>query len=57
VFRFGVEYVRGDQVVREDLTRSQIFLLPTTGLLIFYSVRRWHHGVYRLPSLELSDVR
>ncbi|NJN16118.1 MAG: prolipoprotein diacylglyceryl transferase [Oscillochloris sp.] len=48
-FRFGVEFVRGNQVVWEGLTRSQIFLLPTTGLLILYFVRQWRRGVYRMP--------
>jgi prolipoprotein diacylglyceryl transferase len=49
VFRFAVEYVRGNQVVWEGLTRSQLFLIPTTLLLVFYFVRQWRRGVYRLP--------
>ncbi|NJM08179.1 prolipoprotein diacylglyceryl transferase [Candidatus Gracilibacteria bacterium] len=57
LFRFGVEYVRGNTVVWEGMTRSQLFLLPTTALLICYFVRRWRRGVYRLPSLELPDAR
>lgn len=57
VFRFAVEFVRGNQVAWEGLTRSQLFLLPTTALLVFYFVRRWRRGVYRLPSLELPDAR
>lgn len=58
VFRFGVEFVRGNQVVWQGLTRSQIFLIPTTLLLLWYFARQWQHGVYRLPKLEpLSDAR
>lgn len=50
VFRFAVEYVRGNQVVWEGLTRSQIFLIPTTALLILYFFRQWWRGAYRLPA-------
>ncbi|MCI9886933.1 prolipoprotein diacylglyceryl transferase [Micrococcales bacterium 31B] len=34
VFRFGVEFVRGNEVVWEGLTRPQLFLLVTVPLLL-----------------------
>jgi phosphatidylglycerol:prolipoprotein diacylglycerol transferase len=57
IFRFAVEYVRGNQVVWEGLTRSQLFLIPTTALLIWYFIRQWRRGVYRLPELEPEHGR
>lgn len=50
LFRFAVEYVRGNQVVWEGLTRSQIFLIPTTCLLLLYFARQWRRGAYRMPA-------
>lgn len=52
LFRFGVEFVRGNQVVWAGLTRSQWFLIPSTLLLLFYFYRQWRRGVYHLPTLE-----
>lgn len=40
VFRFLVEFVRGNEVVWHGLTRSQLFLIPSTALLAGYFVRR-----------------
>jgi len=40
VFRFGVEFVRGNDLWYAGLTRSQIFLLPAIVLLASYFVRR-----------------
>jgi phosphatidylglycerol---prolipoprotein diacylglyceryl transferase len=50
LFRFAVEYVRGNQVVWEGLSRSQIFLIPSTALLVFYFIRQWRRGTYSMPS-------
>jgi prolipoprotein diacylglyceryl transferase len=52
VFRFGVEFVRGNEVVWQGLTRSQLFLIPSAALLVWYFVRQWRRGVYRLPEVE-----
>lgn len=49
LFRFLVEFVRGNEVVWEGLTRSQLFLIPSTLLLVLYFLRQWRRGVYRLP--------
>ena len=40
VFRFGVEFVRGNHVVALGLTRSQWFLLVTGPLIAWYFVRQ-----------------
>lgn len=47
VFRFAVEFVRGNQVVALGLTRSQWFLLVTGPLIAWYFVRQVHSGAYR----------
>jgi prolipoprotein diacylglyceryl transferase len=40
VFRFFVEFVRGNDVVWQGLTRSQLFLIPSALLLAWYFARR-----------------
>ena len=40
MFRFLIEFVRGNEVVWGGLTRSQLFLIPSTLLLAGYFVRR-----------------
>jgi phosphatidylglycerol:prolipoprotein diacylglycerol transferase len=40
IFRFLIELVRGNEVVWAGLTRSQLFLIPSTLLLAGYFVRR-----------------
>lgn len=40
VFRFLVEFVRGNDALFAGLSRSQLFLIPTTALLVAYFVRR-----------------
>ncbi|MDP9314443.1 MAG: prolipoprotein diacylglyceryl transferase [Chloroflexota bacterium] len=52
LFRFGVEFVRGNQIVWGGLTRSQLFLIPSAVLLCLYFWRQWRRDVYRLPSLD-----
>ncbi|MGH2808930.1 MAG: prolipoprotein diacylglyceryl transferase [Actinomycetota bacterium] len=46
VFRFGVEFVRGNDVVVAGLTRSQLFLIPSALLLGGYLVRQIRRGAY-----------
>lgn len=52
VFRFGVEFVRGNEVVWEGLTRPQLFLLATVPLLLARVAWQARRGVYRLDRLE-----
>jgi prolipoprotein diacylglyceryl transferase len=40
VFRFFVEFVRGNDVVWAGLTRPQLFLIPASAVLVAYFVRR-----------------
>jgi prolipoprotein diacylglyceryltransferase len=57
LFRFGVEFVRGNEVQALGLTGPQIVLIPLVGLLVLHFVRRLRSGDYRLPVPELSAVR
>lgn len=49
VFRFAVEFVRGNDVVFAGLTRSQLFLVPAVLLLSAYFVRRGRRTPAPLP--------
>jgi prolipoprotein diacylglyceryltransferase len=40
LFRFLVEFVRGNEVVWRGLTRSQLFLIPSAALLAWYFARQ-----------------
>ena len=46
LFRFSVEFVRGNEVVWFGLTRSQLFLIPSGALLIGYFFRQLARGMY-----------
>jgi phosphatidylglycerol:prolipoprotein diacylglycerol transferase len=52
LFRFGVEFVRGNQVAWGGLTGSQLFLIPSTILLLIYFGRQWAGAVYAIPELK-----
>lgn len=54
VFRFFVEYVRGNEVVWEGLTRPQLFLLLTVPLLIARIVQQARKGVHGPTRVEVS---
>jgi len=47
VFRFLVEFVRGNEVVWLGLTRPQLFLLATVPLILARIAWQAHRGVYR----------
>ena len=47
MFRFGVEIVRGNEVVWDGLTRPQLFLLVTVPLLLARVAWQARRGVYR----------
>jgi phosphatidylglycerol---prolipoprotein diacylglyceryl transferase len=57
LFRFAVEFVRGNEVVWQGLTRSQLFLIPSTLLLLWYYYRQWRRRSYRVPEFALSPAR
>lgn len=46
VFRFAVEFVRGNEVVWHGLTRPQLFLLATVPIVLARIVWQWHRGGY-----------
>lgn len=50
VFRFGVEFVRGNEVVWLGLTRPQLFLACTIPLLLGRLVWIWRRGADRPPA-------
>ena len=54
VFRFLVEFVRGNEVVWEGLTRPQLFLLLTVPLLLLRIAWQARRGVYHLTRVATS---
>ena len=52
LFRFGVEFVRGNEVQAWGLTGPQIVLIPLVLLLVVHFVRRLRTGAYRMPAPE-----
>ena len=50
LFRFGVEFVRGNEVQAFGLTGPQLVLIPLTALLVVHFIRRLRSGAYRLPT-------
>lgn len=51
VFRFGVEFVRGNEVQAWGLTGPQLVLIPLVALLAWHFVNRIRTGAYRLPAV------
>lgn len=51
IFRFGVEFVRANEVVWEGLTRPQLFLAAVIPLLVGRIVWRAKHGAFATASV------
>lgn len=49
VVRFGIEFVRGNEVQALGLTGPQLVLLPLVALLAVHFIGRFRAGAYRLP--------
>jgi phosphatidylglycerol:prolipoprotein diacylglycerol transferase len=49
VFRFGVEFVRGNEVQALGLTGPQLVLIPCVILLVGHFMLQAKRGVYRVP--------
>lgn len=49
VFRFGIEFIRGNEVQWLGLTGPQLVLIPLVGVLVIHFVRQLRSGVYHLP--------
>ena len=56
VFRFAVEFVRGNEVVALGLTRSQWFLLATAPLFAWHFARQLRSGAYRSATTPATRV-
>lgn len=56
VFRFAVEFVRGNAIVFAGLTRPQLFLIPTTLLLALYFLRAYGRNLGRRPARALDPT-
>jgi len=54
IFRFLVEYVRGNEVVWAGLTRPQLFLLVTVPLILGRIAWQARKGTYRLAPVEVA---
>ncbi|MEX0626988.1 MAG: prolipoprotein diacylglyceryl transferase family protein [Chloroflexota bacterium] len=49
IFRFGIEFIRGNEVQWAGLTGPQLVLIPLVGLLMLHFARQLRSGVYRMP--------
>ena len=49
LFRFGIEFIRGNEVQWLGLTGPQLVLIPLVALLVIHFVRQLRSGVYRMP--------
>jgi prolipoprotein diacylglyceryltransferase len=56
IFRFLVEFVRGNEVQAFGLTGPQWVLLPLTGLLVWHFARQVRLGAYRVPDPPVIGV-
>lgn len=56
LFRFGVEFVRGNEVQALGLTGPQLVLIPLVTLLVVHFVRRLRSGAYRLPAPQPATL-
>jgi prolipoprotein diacylglyceryltransferase len=55
-FRFGVEFVRGNEIQPWGLTGPQTVLIPLLVLLVVHFTRQVRRGVYRLPEPPVPGV-
>ena len=56
VFRFLVEFVRGNQVEWLGLTGPQVVLIPLAALLVWHFVRQLATGAYQIPVPPLASA-
>ena len=56
MFRFGVEFVRGNEVQALGLTGPQLVLIPCFILLAAHFIRQARRGVYRVPEAPAALV-
>ena len=56
LFRFAVEFVRGNPIVWAGLTRPQLFLIPGTLLLVAYFARSFVHRLRGAPRVAFEPA-
>jgi phosphatidylglycerol---prolipoprotein diacylglyceryl transferase len=56
LFRFFVEFIRGNTVQLWGLTGPQIVLIPLTALLVWHFFRQWKRGIYRIPTPQPAHL-
>jgi prolipoprotein diacylglyceryltransferase len=49
IFRFLVEFVRGNEPQALGLSGPQWVLIPLVGLLLLHFLRQWRREAYRVP--------
>jgi phosphatidylglycerol---prolipoprotein diacylglyceryl transferase len=54
LFRFAVEFVRGNPPVWHGLSYSQLFLIPTTLVLVAYFARQLARDAYAVPPFAVA---
>jgi prolipoprotein diacylglyceryltransferase len=55
IFRFLVEFVRGNEPQALGLTGPQWVLIPLVGLIVVHFVRQVRRGAYRVPSPPMPE--
>ncbi|HSF84228.1 MAG TPA: prolipoprotein diacylglyceryl transferase family protein [Acidimicrobiia bacterium] len=56
IFRFAVEFVRGNEVMALGLTGTQLFLAATLPILLGYFVRQLRSGAYRTTAAASTPI-
>ena len=54
IFRFLVEFVRGNTEQFAGLSGPQLVLIPLTALLVWHFARNWRRGVYQMPPAPVA---
>jgi phosphatidylglycerol:prolipoprotein diacylglycerol transferase len=49
VFRFGIEFIRGNEVQWLGLTGPQLVLIPLVAWLVLHFARQLRSGIYHMP--------
>lgn len=56
IFRFGVEFVRGNDVAWHGLTRPQLVLLVAIPIILARIIRQWRRGGYAMVTRNMRKV-
>ena len=50
LFRFGIEFIRANEVQWLGLTGPQLVLIPLIAVLVIHFARQLRSGVYNMPT-------